>query len=348
MNKDYVLAFAKQLLSIDSPTGYTKNAIDFLENEASRMNYSTKRTVKGNLLISIPGESHEKTVGVCAHCDTLGLMVRSVKEDGKLAVTTLGSPIIPTLDSEYCRIYTREGKVYTGTIECTSPAIHVYPDAETKVRDIDNMEVRIDELVYSNEETKKLGIRNGDIIAIDTKTEITDSGFIKSRFLDDKISVVALFGILYEWQEKKIKPTYDTIMLISTYEEVGHGMSYLPKEITELLAVDMGCIGLDLSCNEQQVSICAKDKTGPYDYDFTSRLIQLAEKNNINYAVDIYPRYSSDVSTARSGGNDILGALIGPGVHASHGLERTHIDGVIATMELIQAYLTDEVEIKEG
>lgn len=344
MDRDYIFKFVKQLMGIDSPTGFTKNAIDFLESEANQMGYTTQRTNKGNLLIRISGKRHEKTVGVCAHCDTLGLMVRSIKADGKLALTTLGSPIIPTLDSEYCRIYTRDGRVYTGTIECTSPAIHVYPDASEKLREIDNMEVRIDELVYSKEETEKLGIQNGDIIAIDTKTEITDSGFIKSRFLDDKISVAALFGLLHEWEKKSVVPTYDTVMLISTYEEVGHGMSYLPKEISELLAVDMGCIGLDLACNEQQVSICAKDRTGPYDYDFTTRLIELAKQNNIRYAVDIYPRYSSDVSTARTGGNDIVGALVGPGVHASHGMERTHIDGVMATMELVQAYLIDEAK----
>lgn len=344
MNKEYVLNFAKQLLSIDSPTGYTKKAIAFLEAEARNMGYPTERTVKGNLMIHISGKCHEKTVGLSAHCDTLGLMVRSIKADGKLALTTLGGPIIPTLDSEYCRIYTRDGRQYTGTIVCTSPAVHVYPDAASKPREIDNMEIRIDEVVKCKEDTENLGIRNGDIVAIDPKVEVTESGFIKSRFLDDKISAAALFGVLRKLKERRITPAYDTIVMMSTYEEVGHGMSYLPKEITELLAVDMGCIGLDLACSEQEVSICAKDRTGPYDYDFTTRLIALAEKEQLHYAVDIYPMYGSDVSAARNGGNDIIGALIGPGVHASHGMERTHIDGVMETMKLIYAYVTDEAK----
>ena len=141
MEKEYVLDFAKKLLSIDSPTGYTKKAIDFVEEEANRLGYQTKRNNKGNLWIYINGASNEKTIGLCAHCDTLGLMVRSIKADGKLALTNLGGPIIPTLDGEYCRIYTRDQKCYTGTILSTSPAAHVYKDASTKQRVIDEMEV---------------------------------------------------------------------------------------------------------------------------------------------------------------------------------------------------------------
>lgn len=342
MNKQYVLDFAKNLLSIDSPTGYTKKAIDFVEEEAKRLGYQTARNNKGNLWIYIDGKSAEKTIGICAHCDTLGLMVRSIKSDGKLALTNLGGPIIPTLDGEYCRIHTRDGRVYTGTILSTSPAAHVFKDASTKKREIDEMEVRIDEVTYSKEETEKLGIMNGDIVAIDPKVQITDSGFIKSRFLDDKISVSLLMGVLEHLKENNIQPSYNLIFMMSTYEEVGHGMAHIPSEISELLAVDMGCIGLDLACTEQDVSICAKDSSGPYDYDFTSNLINLAQSNDLRYAVDIYPMYGSDVSAARSAGNDVKGALIGPGVCASHGMERTHIDGVINTMKLVLAYITQD------
>ena len=243
MNKEYVCDFAKKLLQIDSPTGYTKKAIAYVEEEAKRLGYETKRNNKGNLWIYVNGKSKEKTIGLCAHCDTLGLMVRSIKSDGKLALTNLGGPIIPTLDGEYCRIYTRDGNVYTGTILSTSPATHVYKDASTKVRDIDNIEVRIDEVVYAKEDTEKLGIQNGDIVAIDPKVQITESGFIKSRFLDDKISASALMGVLYELKQKNITPSFNLIFMMSTYEEVGHGMAHIPSEISELLAVDMGCIG---------------------------------------------------------------------------------------------------------
>lgn len=341
MNKDYVLNFAKELLQIDSPSGYTKKAISFVEQEATSLGYETSKSEKGNLLIYVKGKSSEKTVGYCAHCDTLGLMVRSIKPNGFLALTKVGGPIVPTLDGEYCQIYTRDQRVYTGTILNTSPAIHVYPDAASKERSIEHMEVRIDEVVKTKEDVENLGICNGDFIAYDPKVQITDSGFIKSRFLDDKISVAALLGVLKELKDTNATPAYDTIFMISSYEEVGHGMAWIPSSIKELIAVDMGCIGLDLACTEYDVSICAKDSSGPYDYDMTNKLIHLAKKNELPYAVDIYPQYGSDVSAALKGGNNIRGALIGPGVHASHGKERTHYEGLEATMKLVMAYMME-------
>lgn len=342
MKKTYVTDFAEKLLRIDSPTGYTSEAIAFVQKEVSSLGYRTAKNHKGNLLIYVDGKSNTKTIGLCAHCDTLGLMVRSIKADGKLALTNIGGPIIPTLDGEYCRILTRDNKTFTGTILSLSPAAHVFKDASTKVRDIDHMEVRIDEMVKTKEDTLALGIQNGDFVAIDPKVQLTDSGFIKSRFLDDKISVAILVAVLHQLKEEQIVPAYNMIFMMSAYEEVGHGMANIPSEISELLAVDMGCIGLDLSCSEQDVSICAKDSSGPYDYAMTSRLMELAKQHKLQYAVDIYPQYGSDVSAARSGGNDIRGALIGPGVHASHGMERTHIQGVENTMKLIMAYITTE------
>ena len=202
------------------------------------------------------------------------------------------------------------------------------------------MEVRIDEVVKSKEDVEKLGICPGDFIFIDPKTTITESGFIKSRFIDDKGSVSCLLGLLEMMNREKIVPTYNVKILISTYEEVGHGASYLPADITELLTVDMGCIGDDLSCTEYDVSICAKDSSGPYDYNMTTDLVNLAKANGISYAVDIYPRYGSDVSAALSGGNDIRGALVGPGVHASHGMERTHYEAFENTIKLVYLYIT--------
>lgn len=337
--KDYVLEFAKTILNIDSPTGYCKNVIDFVEGEAKEMGFYTCRNEKGNLQIYVDGKS-EKTIGMCAHVDTLGLMVRSIKSDGTLAFTNVGGPIIPTLDGEYCRIITRENKVYTGTILSNSPAAHVFDDASSAARKCETMNIRLDEVVKNKEDVEKLGISNGDFIAIDPKTTITDSGFLKSRFLDDKLSVACLFTVLKEIKEKNITPKDNLMIIISTYEEVGHGSSNIPSEISELLAVDMGCIGDDLACSEYDVSICAKDSSGPYDYELTTHLINLAKENSLNYAVDIYPYYGSDVSAALRGGNDIKGALIGPGVHASHGMERTHYQAIENTIKLILAYIS--------
>lgn len=336
INKDFILDVAKEILSFHSPSGFCFEIMEKVERIVNNLGYDLELTNKGCGVITIPGESDEKVIGLAAHVDTLGAMVRSITPKGTLKFDLVGGPIVPTLDSEYCVIRTREGKEYTGTFLSTSPSIHVFDDASSKPRDPKNMEIRIDERVLNKEDVKALGINNGDFIFIDPKTTITESGFIKSRFIDDKGSVSALIGLLELLKRENIKPKY----FISVYEEVGHGASYLPEDITEFIAVDMGCIGDDLSCTEYDVSICAKDSGGPYDYKITSDLIELAKNNNLSYAVDIYPRYGSDVGAALRGGNNIKGGLIGPGVHASHGMERTHYDALENTIKLIYLYLT--------
>ncbi|EKQ57005.1 MULTISPECIES: M42 family metallopeptidase [unclassified Clostridium] len=340
INKKYILDIAKEILETDSPTGYCFEVIDKIKSIAEGFGYNFETTNKGCGIITIKGKSEEKVVGLSAHVDTLGAMVRSITGEGKLKFTLLGGPIVPTLDGEYCIIRTREGKKFTGTFLSTSPAAHVFEDSSNKIRDAKNMEIRIDERVGSKDDTINLGICPGDFIFIDPKTTITENGFIKSRFIDDKGSVSCLMGLLELFNREKIVPNYTTKIFISTYEEVGHGSSFIPKDINELIAVDMGCIGDDLSCTEYDVSICAKDSGGPYDYNMVTKLVNLAKDNKLSYAVDIYPMYGSDVGAALRGGNDIRGALIGPGVHASHGMERTHYNALENTIKLLYFYLT--------
>ncbi len=338
-NKDYVLNIAEEILNIHSPTGYTNEAVDAVDKIITEIGYPTTRDQKGNLIVEVVGEDTSYVKGVSAHIDTLGLMVRSIDSDGSLNFTVLGGPILNTYDGEYCTVITRDNKRYRGTVLSKSPSVHVYEDSRKRERDANNMYIRLDENVFNKEDVKALGIDNGDIIAIDPKVEILDSGFIKSRFLDDKISVALLIGLLKHLKENNIKLKNTTKFLFSTYEEVGHGMAHLPQDIKELLSVDMGSMGLDLECSEYDVSICAKDSSGPYDYAMVSNLVNLAKENELKYVVDIYPMYGSDTSAALRGGNDIKGALIGPGVHASHGMERTHIEGVLNTMNLLYLYL---------
>jgi len=201
------------------------------------------------------------------------------------------------------------------------------------------MHVKLDAETKSKEETKNLDILPGDFICFDTKTVFTDTGFLKSRFLDDKMSVSIILTLLKHFKDENITPDHNLVIIFSTYEEVGHGMSHLPCEFDEFVAVDMGCIGDDLSCTEYDVSICAKDSSGPYDYELTTRLINLAKGANLNFAVDIYPMYGSDVSAAFRGGHDMKGALIGPGVAASHGMERSHLKAAENTFKLLHLYL---------
>ena len=340
INKDYLLNTAEEILKFDSPTGFCFEIMDLIEKKVKELGFSLERTNKGCGIITVPGLKDEKVIGLAAHVDTLGAMVRSITLQGTLKFTILGGPIIPTLDSEYCKIRTRDGKIYTGTFLSTSASIHVYEDASSKQRDETNMEVRIDEEVRSKDDVKALGIEPGDFIFIDPKTTITESGFVKSRFIDDKGSVACLLSLLEMFSRENIKPANTLKILISVYEEVGHGASYIPSDVTELLAVDMGSIGSDLSCNEFDVSICAKDSSGPYDYNMVTDLVNLAKENDLSYVVDIYPRYGSDVGAALRGGNDIRGALIGPGVSASHGMERTHYKALENTVKLLYLYTT--------
>ena len=328
----------QKLLGQDSPTGFTEKVVTAAEGIARDLGFAARRTNKGNLVVTVPGRETGLKVGLCAHVDTLGLMVRSVTADGMLMVTKVGGPLLPTLDGEYCRIYTREGKVYTGTVLSLSPSVHVQDDAATRPRDEKNMAVRIDEKVRSKEDVLALGIAAGDFICYDPKTTITDSGFVKSRFLDDKASAACLLTLLWQMRETGARPRFETYFTLTVHEEVGHGGATLPA-VDELLAVDMGCIGEDLSCTEYQVSICAKDGGGPYDYGMVSRLVKLAKEHKVDYAVDIYPHYGSDVGAAWRSGMDCRAALIGPGVHASHGMERTHLDGLCAAMDLAAFYL---------
>lgn len=330
---------AKQVFSIDSPTGFTADAISKVEEIVSGIGYPYHRYNKGTLVVTVDGEDNGTTVALSAHVDTLGLMVRSISSDGKLMITPVGGPLLPSLDGEYCRIYTRDGREYTGTVLSLSPSVHVFDDAKSRPRDERNLYIRVDEPVYSKEDVEKLGISAGDYICYDPKTVFTSSGYLKSRFIDDKGCASLLLTLLRIMHDNKIKPAHRTDICFTVFEEVGHGASALPAGIQELLVVDMGCVGDDLSCTEQQVSICAKDSSGPYDYEMTTRLINLAKKNGLDFAVDIYPHYGSDAAAYQAAGNDTKAALIGPGVQASHGMERTHEDGLRNTLRLIMAYL---------
>ena len=339
IDKEYLCQTIKGLMAIDSPSGYCAKAIEYIGERAKELGHEFKITNKGCGVILVKGKESGKKVGLAAHTDTLGLMVRSIGGDGTLNFTKIGGPQLPTIDGEYCRIYTRDGKVYTGTVLSKSPSSHVYPDAATRARSEENMYIRIDEQVRSAEDVKKLGIAVGDIIAYDPKTEITASGFVKSRFLDDKASVACILAALKAMKDGGLKPRYDTEVYLTVYEEVGHGGAPMGEGLSEMLAVDMGCIGLDLSCTEYDVSICPKDGGGPYDYEMVSRLKDYAEANKLDYVLDIYPFYGSDVGAMYRAGHDVRGALIGPGIHASHGMERTHINALMQTIKLIMLYL---------
>lgn len=335
----YYFDLVTRFMQTPSPSGYYREIMPLVKEIAEQNGCTFTLTKKGCGQITYPGRDHSAALGLCAHCDTLGLMVRSISSDGGINVTLIGGPLMPTLDGEYCTVITRDGRKYSGTVLSKSPAAHVYRDASTLPRDDENMYVRLDEQVTSAEDVRALGIENGDYIVYDPKTTVTGSGFLKSRFIDDKASVAAILTALHILHEKNLTPAYDIQVLITMYEEVGHGAAWVPEGLISMLGVDMGCIGKDLACTEHDVSICAKDSGGPYDYELTSRLISLAKENGLSFAVDIYPYYGSDIGAMWRAGYDVPGALCGTGVHASHGMERTHWDGIRNTLSLILLYL---------
>lgn len=335
---EYMLKMLGRIINIPSPSGYTREVMAAVEAEAAAMGFHTEKNSKGGLIITVPGQTKE-VLGLSAHVDTLGAMVRSVSDQGLLRIQPVGGYMMESIEGSYCKIHTRSGRTYTGTILTKEPSVHTYDDARTLERKAKNMEIRIDEFVRDRADVEKLGIMAGDYVSFDPQFVVTEQGFIKSRHLDDKASVAVLLGLLKTISAAGVKPERTLKLVISNFEEVGHGASWIPGDITEFIAVDMGAVGDDLTGSEYQVSICAMDSSGPYDYDMTGRLIGIARERKLDYAVDVFPHYGSDASAALKGGNNITSALIGQGVHASHGMERTHIKGMENTLELLKGYI---------
>ncbi|NLK43305.1 MAG: M42 family metallopeptidase [Tissierellia bacterium] len=339
---DYIIKNLEELLKIPSPTGNTVKAVEFVEERFNELGIETRRTNKGALIATIVGNNKEKEVTLSGHVDTLGGMVKEIKGNGRLKITQLGGYVWNTVEGEHVIIETLTGKTFTGTLMTTKASSHVHGEGTKNIeRNADNMEIRIDEKVKSKEDVEKLGINVGDFVYFDPRVVVTESGFIKSRHLDDKAGVISLLGIAKHLVENKIIPNYTTNFFISTYEEVGHGAATtIPEKTFEFIAVDMAAPGEGQTSDEFSVTICAKDSSGPYDYELRKRLINLAKENNIDYKVDIYPYYGSDGSAALRAGYDFKVGLIGPGVDASHSFERTHIDAIENTIKLGVAYLT--------
>lgn len=338
--RDFAVEQTKALLAIDSPSGYTEKAARWVREAFQALGFEARITQKGGVLACLGGKDTENAVMLEAHTDTLGGMVAQIKPNGRLRITALGGMQAQNGEAENVRIYTRGGKVYEGTLQLVNASVHVNGDYAKAQRSFDTTEIVLDEDVASREDVEKLGIMNGDIVCFEPRTRITASGYIKSRFLDDKLSVGILLGLAKYIHDTGITPQRQVYAHITVYEEVGHGgAGSLPQGVTDAISVDMGCIGEGLDCTERQVSICCKDSGGPYSYPLVSELIDAARREQADFAVDVYPHYGSDVEATLSAGYDIRHGLIGAGVYASHGYERSHIDGVMNTLKVLKGFL---------
>lgn len=339
-----LLQIINELVSIPSPSGYTDRIISHMANHLDKLGIESRRNRKGALIVTVPGKNDTVHRLLTAHIDTLGAMVKEIKANGRLRLTNIGGTRWAYVEGEYCKIFTSDGNTYTGTILMRQTSVHVYKDAGTAERSQENMEVRIDARVQNAEDVAKLGIKVGDFVAFDPRVEVLPSGFIKSRHLDDKASAGILLYLLQEMKDNNVELPYTTHFLFSNYEEIGYGgNSNIPEDVVEYLAVDMGAIGDGQATDEYTVSICAMDSSGPYNARLRQHLVDLAEKHDIQYKVDIYPFYASDASAALRAGHDVVHGLIGPGIDASHAFERTHVDSVVNTAKLVYYYLISDL-----
>ena len=334
----------KDLVSIPSPSGNTNEVITFVENYLKDLHVETKRNRKGGLIATLPGRDSNNHRMLTAHVDTLGAIVKEIKSSGRLKLDLIGGFKYNSIEGEYCDIETSAGQKFTGTILMHQTSVHVYKDAGKAERNQDNMEVRLDETVHNADDVRALGIEVGDFVSFDPRVQVTSTGFIKSRHLDDKASVGILLQLIKQVKEEQIELPYTTHFLISNNEEIGYGgNSNITPETVEYLAVDMGAMGDGQATDEYTVSICVKDASGPYHYELRKRLTQLAINNEIGYKLDIYPYYGSDASAAIRSGHDIVHGLIGPGIDSSHAFERTHQDSIENTAKLLYHYVQSEM-----
>ena len=337
---DLALAQAMALLAIDSPTGFTEKAACWVRDAFSALGYDARRTAKGGVLIDLGGKDDQDALLLEAHTDTLGGMIAEIKGSGRLRLTNLGGMRPENGETENVRVYARDGRVYEGTLQLINASVHVNGAYGDIKRSWDSVEVLLDEDVKSAEDVRALGLEVGDIVCFDPRTRLTPSGYLKSRFLDDKLSVGILLAFARYLKDTGAVPQRKVYVHVTVYEEVGHGgAASVPAGVTDALSVDMGCVGEGLRCTERQVSLCAKDSGGPYSYEVLGKLIDAAQREGADYAVDVYPHYGSDVEATLSAGHDLRHGLIGAGVYASHGYERSHADGVHNTLLVLKGYL---------
>ena len=341
VDMDYFLDTFRQLVETPSPVGYYTLLNPVLEKLAASFGQELIFDRRGTPYIALEGEDNSKTVLVGAHSDTIGLMVRRVDADGMIRVRQLGGINYGSLEGETVTVHTRDGRTYTGLFACQSHSVHVFDDARILERTENTMIVILDEKVRSKADVYAMGIRNGDFVSIDPRCQVTPNGYLKSRFIDNKAAMACCFTMMKYLAENNLKPKYRTLLAFPYTEEIGFGGTYVPEEVSEYVAMDIGLIGPDYEGDEYKVSICAKDNAAPYDFDLTTRLVNQAEKAGCEYAVDIFYRYGTDGNAAVRAGNNLRAAAFGMAVYCSHGMERTHVRGLENTTNLLLAYVLD-------
>lgn len=341
IDDQYTLDCFKRLVEVPSPVGYYVKINPLMQEMAAELGCEVTFDNRRTAYITLEGEDNSKTVMIGGHLDTLGMIVRRIDDNGMIRVRQLGGQNFHSMEGETVLIQTRDGRTYTGLMACEKHSVHVFDDARDTARDEQHMMIILDEPVKSKADVLALGIRHGDFISADPRCQITPNGYLKSRYIDDKAAVACIFNMIKYLKDNNLKPKYRTILAFPHNEEIGLGGTYVPAEVSEFVAVDIGLIGPDNDGDEFKVSIVQKDFTTVYDYDLTSRLVRQAEAAECDYALDLFYRYGTDANAALKAGCNLQAAAFGMAVYCSHGMERTHVKGLNNTVKLLLAYVLD-------
>ncbi len=341
---DYLVDVFRRLVEIPSPTGYTDQVVHFCGHELESLGVPFELTRRGAIRATLQGRTRGPARAMVSHLDTLGAMVKRLKENGRLELVPIGTWSSRFAEGARCTILT-DRKSYRGTILPLKASGHTFnEEVDTQPVSWTNVELRVDAVAYKAEDLRRLGFNIGDFVAVDPNPEISTSGYINSRYLDDKAGVAVMFAAMKAMKDARLKPRVDTYMLFTIAEEVGVGASsVLHGDIAEMVTIDNGTVAAGQASRESGVTIAMADSAGPFDFHLTRRLIQLCEAFDIGYQRDSFRFYRSDSASAIEAGNDQRTALICFGVDSSHGYERTHLNSLRSLAELSCLYLQSDI-----
>lgn len=336
-----------ELLAIPSPTGYTDAVVHYTGERLEALGIPFEVTRRGAIRADLKGDTTSPDRAIVAHLDTIGAMVMGLKDNGRLEVMPVGTWSSRLAEGARVSIFSDDG-VRRGTILPLKASGHTYnEEIDTQPVSWNQLEIRVDEHVIDRGGLEALGFNVGDFVAVDPQPEITDSGFINSRHLDDKAGVAVVLAMAKALRDQRVELPIDCHLLFTISEEVGSGASHvLHRDVAEMVTIDTAPNAPGQNTSEFGVTIAIQDSDGPFDYHLNHKLLELCVANGIPHRRDVFRYYHSDSASAIDAGNDIRTALLCFGTDATHGWERTHKESLIALARLLGCYVQSEPTFK--
>ena len=341
INPAYLQSTLRRLLETPSPSGMTDAVVRLVCEMLDELGIAYQLTRRGAIRALLPGRQHCPKRAVASHLDTLGAMVKALKPNGRLALSPIGFWSSRFAEGERVTIYADFGNL-RGTVLPLKASGHTFnKEIDTQPVDWTQVEVRLDERVANVADLMTLGVRVGDTVSFDTRTEFGPNGFITSRYLDDKAGVASVLAAAEAVLRHGEPLPLDVLLLFTISEEVGVGASHVLHggDVSELVSVDNGTVAEGQNTSEYGVTVSMMDSSGPFDWHLTRHLLHLCRSHAIDHARDVFRFYRSDAASAVEAGNDIRTALLCFACDASHGYERTHEDSLSALGRLLAAYM---------